>query len=412
MKKLLVSCMMCLCAGAAMAQVPVKAAETGVEALAAGASTAGKLGIQIPLVEMRIQQVTAAVLAKSAQAGKNMVQAAAVLKHLTPEQQMALNVRGLAASFDPLAFNYSLEGLSQEQIEKLKESLLAQENELIATRATILERQLPLLSQYAPYMKEEIAKAFHPAVGENTGSWIAGQLPQNLEFLCIAEENAFMLEGLTTMDNLLTAIRAKFPEREIVLLTSFVPNQTVFFPGNSVPRNDYHYQVWQSALNNNMTVAGVDISVKMPQTGYLHPQSETPIEITESSTGQTAMGQEEQRKQFVRAINDIKAVQKNGIKPLFILYGRPVNMLYSGFASVADDLVHSFGKVKVLHLAPTTGVDAAGQSTLRTTDFERILPPGAAFQLTSPANKNIAWGPNSSMPVASGADIISKQDRR
>ena len=160
MKKLLVSCMVCLCAGVAMAQLPVKGAQTGMEAFAKGAGAMGKTSVQIPLIEMRVQQATEVLLAQSAQAGKQMVEASAALKHLTADQQIALNVHGLAASFDPTAFNYSLEGLSQAQIDQLKEAMLAKENELIATRATILERQIPLMSQYAPYMEEEIGKAF------------------------------------------------------------------------------------------------------------------------------------------------------------------------------------------------------------------------------------------------------------
>lgn len=413
MKKLLMVCIMSLSAAVALAQAPAKVAKQGAGALVKGVSPAGKIAIEIPLIEMRVQDAVESVLAQSALAGEKIVQASAAMKHLTADQQTVLNVRGLAASFDPVAFNYSVEGLSETQVQQLKDAMLAQENELIATRATILGRTIPQMVQYAPYIKEEIAKAFHPAVGEDTASWIAGQLPQDLEFLCIGEENAFMLEGLNTMDNLLTNIRAKFPEREIVLLTSFVPNRTVFFPGNTIPTNDYHHQVWESALNNNITVTGVDVSVTMPQTGYLHPQSQKPIEITESSTGQTAMGQELQRKQFMRAINEIKSVNHGKhFNTLYILYGRPVNMLYDGFASVAENLRKSLARVKVLHLAPTTGIDAAGKSTLFTTDFERILPPGVAFQLASPGNKNIAWGPRSSMPVVSGADIISKQARR
>ena len=244
MKKLLLVCVMSLSASVALAQVPAKVVKQGAEALVKGVSPAGKMAIEIPLIEARVQEAVEGVLAQSAYAGEKMVQASTTLKHLTADQQTALNVRGLAASFDPAAFNYATEGLSETQAQQLKEGMLAKENELIAIRATILERTIPQMVQYAPYIKGEIAKASHPAVGENTASWIAGQLPQDLEFLCIGEENAFMLEGLNTMDNLLTEIRAKFPEREIVLLTSFVPNQTVFFPGNTILTNDYHHQVF------------------------------------------------------------------------------------------------------------------------------------------------------------------------
>ena len=416
MKKLLVSCIVCLCAGVAMGQGSVSSVIKGTQGVAEITQGVGQLGkVTVPLVE---RKMAAVALGQSQVAGYAMTEAYAAMRKLTPTQHSLLGVHGVAAELDPAVLGVSTEQMAQNS-EQMLRAVLVEENSLIVTLAKLLEADMSLAYQYVPTIEEDLARALKPAEGESLAHFAASQLPEEIEYLCIGEENAFMLEGLDTMDKLLTEIRAKFPEREVVVVTSFLPNQKILFPGNEnfIPTNDYHTQVWNSALRNQMTVVGADISQRMEGAGFMKVVGDDiQMESVTISTAQTATGQEAQRKHFMRLLNDINRANHSRIEnPLYVLYGRPVNMLYGGFASVADDLAKSFlaseSKMKVIHLAPTTGVDAAGHLTGRTTKFEEILPPGLGMRVSKV--RAMAWAPKSQFSqLLSGTDIFLNMERR
>lgn len=413
MKKLLAICMVYLCAGVAMGQVPevIDGAGKAMTGATKGVSQLGKLNI--PLVERALVQV---VESAAPLAGEAMTETYVAMGKLTSDQQALLGVPGVAAQLDLAALGLPAERIAENP--QLLRAVLTEENQKIAVRASLLQVDMSWAYQHAPTIEQALARALKPAEGESLAHFAASQLPERIEYVCIAEEDAFMLEGLDTMDKLLTEIRAKFPEREIVVVTSFLPNQKILFPGNEefIPR-DYHMQVWNSALRNQMTVIGADISQPMEGAGFMKVTgADVKVEVADVSTAQTAMGQEAQRKHFMRLINDVNGANHFGLKsPLYILYGRPVNMLYGGFASVADDLAKSVPasaeKMEVIHLAPTTGVDAAGNPTGKTTKFEGILPPGLGMRVSKV--RAMAWGPQSRVPqLLSGTDVRLKVERR
>ncbi len=416
MKKLLVSCMVCLCAGAAMAQVPVKVAETGVEALAAGASTAGKLGVQIPLISRAAITSWVSQADTPQQVREAFLEATRAMSGLTEEQKALMGVNGAAVYFKPdNAFGKFNLRYSAEVSERMN-YLLLKENQQIIERAAQLRQDVALAQENAQLVRQAMTSAIRPTEGESLAHWAVGELPENLWYLCIGEEMAFMSEGLNTMDNLLTEIRAKFPGKKIVLVTSFLPPQ-VLSPGQevSIPR-DYHRQVWESALRNNITVVGADISEPLPQVSYVNPRTGE-IETATIPSETTALGQDLQRNHLVDQAQ--KIWEEYGHNVLVVFYGRPVHMLYHGFSSVSDKLLdnlgHSLlsdpGSVRVIHLAPASSLGDKGTLTSLTTQFEKILPGALGMQLAE--EPVLAWPQNNGvqslmMQQLSGTDIRLK----
>ena len=410
MRKIVMLCVMCLCGGIAMGQLP-EVIEKSAEALVEGAVK--DVVIQIPLIVPSAVEITGVAV----NAETSFAKASKAVASLTATQRTLLGVSGISVVSVPEAFGHPLEGVSAVDAARLTLALAEQENQDVVRRVDWLKEDILHAKQYADHVRAQISDAIKPMQGEPLAKWTADQLPasEDIDFLCIGEDNAWMLEGLDVMDNLLTEMRAKYPERDIVMLTSFLPNQTVLFPGNEalVPR-DYHNQVWNSALRNNITVVGADVSATM-RTGYTNLQTGE-SESGEISSAQTATGQHMQRTQFFSLMNRIRMANTTHQEILFVLYGRPVNMLYNGFESVSARLEQQYQRVKVIHIAPNSGVDAVGMSTDLTTSMEKILPDNLAKPLSQ--QRAMAWQPlprgglRNLMQQLSGSDIRIKVYRQ
>ncbi|MCQ2411084.1 MAG: hypothetical protein MJ053_06450, partial [Elusimicrobiaceae bacterium] len=342
MKKVLTLGVMFVCSVFAMGQgqeIERAVIKTSMRA----AENASKVTLNIPLVVPSGVEITGT----ADKVTSTYLKARKAAERLTPTQRTLLGVRGFFSFVrpNPEAFGWSLGDASCGEVATVKCVWEQQEDAEIARRVDWLKKSIRNAQQYSSYVEAQMSNASKPMDGEPLAKWTVSQLPESkeLDFLCIGEENAFMSEGLSVMDNLLTEMRAKYPERDIVMVTSFLPNQTVLFPGNEelVPR-DYHNQVWQSALRNNITVVGADVSTMMQNVGYTDLQTGE-AELGEVSTAQTAMGQQMQRGYFFNLINEINRANQDRMlatnqEILFVLYGRPVNMLYNGFESVASRL--------------------------------------------------------------------------
>ncbi|MCQ2411086.1 MAG: hypothetical protein MJ053_06460 [Elusimicrobiaceae bacterium] len=434
MKRVLVMCVMCLCSVFAMGQTgeiekAVKEAVTKAltkvvtqQATTQSVMTGmGRVRLNIPLVVPSGVQITGT----ATEVTSTYLKARKAAERLTPTQRTLLGVRGFFSFVrpNPEAFGWSLGDASCGEVATVKCVWEQQEDAEIARRVDWLKKSIRNAQQYSSYVEAQMSNASKPMDGEPLAKWTVSQLPKSeeLDSLCIGEENAFMLKGPTFMDNLLTEIRAKYPEREIVLLTSFLPNQTVLFPGDeALISEDYRNQIWNSALRNNITVVGADVSTTM-QTSTMNIEYDDlqTGEVVSGvvSTNETATGQQMQHEHFFRLMDEIKGQNLEmaaNQEILFVLYGRPVNMLYNGFASVPARLDQQHQRVKVIHIAPASGVDVAGMPTDITTSMEKILPDNLAKLLSQ--QRAMAWQPLPGrlrylMHKFSGSDIRLKVNR-
>ncbi len=120
-----------------------------------------------------------------------------------------------------------------------------------------LQKQLQLLYEQIPVLKQHQTIIEHNPAYDLT--WLQEQIPTDISYLLIGEIHTYPVIQ-ENIARFLPLIRQKFPDREIFLLTEFLPDGTAYGKGLQTPRDpDRAYnQIWLAAMESNIQTIGLE----------------------------------------------------------------------------------------------------------------------------------------------------------
>lgn len=134
--------------------------------------------------------------------------------------------------------------------------MAAQSNRLFMQESLRIREWIEQLKQHIPQMEEAARNTPHP---EEPIVWLAQQLPTETTMLFVGEMHGFadIREGVET---LLTTLRQRDRNREIILFTEFLPKGSRWSGeviGHPLALPDY-IPVWEKAAHNHIEVIGLE----------------------------------------------------------------------------------------------------------------------------------------------------------
>ena len=203
-------------------------------------------------------------VAVAAQTRKQLAQAGANVPRYVPAERTFLDDKDLLRMQQLHPQSY-LQGKPKQVIFKNNENYLtAEHNRRYIGYAHSIQQRLPRVAQIMEQLQTTVRV---PQAGENPARWLAGQVPADTRVLAIGQGFYFNPAVVDATEEFLVALRQQMPQRDIIVLTSFLEDGTEWSPQleSSITTDNYLYRkgyepLWQSAHAQQIQVIGMEKS--------------------------------------------------------------------------------------------------------------------------------------------------------
>lgn len=210
-----------------------------------------------------------------------------------------------------------------------KNYFIANNNRAYLTEAQRMKQFWPAFKQALPKMQQEAAALIQPV---NKLTWLSQVIPADTDYLFLGEYHTFS-EIQNSVEQLLTLLRIKNPQREIFVFTEFLPDTAVYTsaqeykPSLNIFSSFTSYSpIWQTALQNNMPVIGLEESYVRNSYATVKEAANTGSE--DNTLWSTLEGMRLRNKHWA---DIIKKYRKQHPHALFIVYSGAGHCFYNYF---------------------------------------------------------------------------------
>lgn len=210
-----------------------------------------------------------------------------------------------------------------------KKFFIINNNQAFLSEVQRMKKFWPALEQALPKMQQEAASLQQP---KDPLTWLAQAIPAATDYLFLGEYHTFS-EIQISISRLLSLIRERNPNREIFVFTEFLPDSTKymsseeFFPSlNPLSSFTSYHPIWQTALQNNMPVIGLEESYV--RNSYATVKEAANTESEDNTLWSTLEGMRLRNKHWAQIIEKYRKKHPNA---LFVIYTGAGHCFYNYF---------------------------------------------------------------------------------
>ena len=271
-------------------------------------------------------------------------------------------------------------GVSFLSAQQIPAYFLIQHNLRLREWLPVLDERSHMLTVYKDELEKYRVAVTHPLHADMR--WLADRVTEKTKYFLIGERHGFA-EITNAIATFMLSLRLKYPNREIILLTEFLPENKYYYP--AVPKDLYDNKrpVWNAAEVTDIPVVGLE-----PE--YVTDSREVTLECANGP------GCREQRAAWaslegIRLRNErwmrvIKKYREKYPHALFVVYSGGGHVNYTEPYSLGRQLVGENTLVAMVY--PRTYKRRSGELTTIVDDFDWLTEgrfPQRVLWFTNPA---------------------------
>ena len=249
----------------------------------------------------------------------------------------------------------------------------------------ILNARQEALSSYKNELEKYRVEVSHPRDADMR--WLADRVTDETKYLLLGERHGFP-EITNSIATFILSLRLKYPDREIFLLTEFLPENKHWAPSGPEDLFDNKQPVWSAAKTMDIPIIGLE-----PQ--YVMDLPDVTLQCTDCFGGSreqaawaTIEGIRLRNERWLRVIHNFR---KQHPDALFVIYGGGGHMRYSEPYSLGSYLASDHTQVVAIY--PMTSIGGWGEISTIVDEFDSLTEgifPQRVLWWNNPAAAKIA----------------------